>query len=112
MQTRRVCKFFSLLLSEGSACGLLTVTGSAALDVDVICMTLIVIIIHTFCSFAIDADRFARMLQRADIASGLFLCKALAAGVLTALCMLASHHDVSLAAALLCVVAAVVHSAF
>lgn len=99
-----------LLCLKGCTLRLTAVTGTAALDIHTICLTLIIIIIHTFHSFAINVDRAARMRKRACIAAVLLLCKALTTGILTALRVLSAHHDIALRASLLLIVAAVVHS--
>ena len=50
-----------LLLAEGSACGLRTVAGSAALDVHMLCAALIIFVVNTLHSFAVNGDGRGRM---------------------------------------------------
>ena len=106
-----VCFLFFCKSSTGR---LSAVAGTAALDIHMIRHTLVIAVINTFYRLTVDADGMAWMRQGITerFSSLSLLRKALTAGAVTVTGMLASHHDVSLAAALLCVVAAVVHSAF
>jgi hypothetical protein len=110
MQTRRVCKFFSLLLSEGSACGLLTVTGSAALDVHMLCTALIIFVVNALHGFAVDGDGSGRMGKGACHGTS-FFPEAFTTGLILSASMLAAHTDIALTAQTVLIIGTIFHSA-
>jgi hypothetical protein len=75
-------------------------------------MTLVVGIVHTFHSLTVDADRSAGMVKGAHIRVLAPVGKAVAAGLPAGVRMLASHHDITLAAAIVLIIAAVLHTTF
>lgn len=68
---------------------------------------LIIFIIDALYCLAINADIIAWMLYRTFKAVILLLCKAFAAGLIGTGCMSAAHHNVALAAALICIITAI-----
>jgi len=75
-------------------------------------MALVITIIHTFCCFAINTDRFAGMLQRTGIRIILLLGKALTACICATACMFTAYHNIALAAALIFIVGTIVYTTF
>lgn len=110
MQLMRSALFFR----KRSAGCLFTVTGAAALDVHMVCVTFVVGVVNTLYSFTVDADGGAWMRHGAleGISSLSLLHKALAAGTVTVICMFTAHHDVAFAAQMPVVVGTIIHCTF
>lgn len=70
-------------------------------------MAFIIGIVHTFCRLAVNADRSAGMIKGTDIGIATSLGKALATGAVTVAGVTASHHDITLAAAILLIITTV-----
>jgi hypothetical protein len=75
-------------------------------------MALVVGIVHTFHSLTVNADRSAGMIKGTDIRVLASIGKAVAAGLPAGVRVLASHHDIALAAAIILIIAAVLHTTF
>lgn len=80
------------------------------LDVNMLRIAAVIRIVYALHCFAVDADMLAWMGNRACKAVAAPLVKALAAGIITVTGMLSSHHDVTLAAAVVFVVGTIAHS--
>ena len=72
----------------------------------------VIAVIGTVYCLAVDADGFARVLQRAGKPVSSHLRKALAAGIVLTARALSANHNVSLATALTFVIYAIFHTAF
>jgi hypothetical protein len=101
-----------LIFPEGTALCPFTVTCICAFDVHMLCMTLIVRIVHTFHSFTVNTNSPAGMVEGTHICAFVPLGKAVAACVSTGVRVLSSHHDISFAAAIVLIIAAVLHTTF
>jgi len=75
-------------------------------------MTFVIGIVHALHRLTINTDRPAGMLQRAHVSVLALLGKALAAGSVTVTGVAAAYHNVSLAAIILLIIAAVCHTTF
>jgi hypothetical protein len=75
-------------------------------------MALVVGIVHTFHSLTVDTDRSTGMIEGTDIRVLAPVGKAVAAGLPAGVRVLASHHDIALAAAIILIIAAVLHTTF
>lgn len=104
----------ALFFRKRSTGCLFTVTGTTALDVHMVRVTLVVGVVNTLYSFTVDADCRAWVRHRAleRIPSLPLLQKALTAGTVTVISVLTSHHDVSFAAQMPVVVGTVIHCTF
>jgi len=67
-------------------------------------MAFVVGIVYTFYRLTINAYHPVRMLQRVSYAALTLFPKAFAAGIITAACLHAAHHDISLTAELAVVI--------
>lgn len=76
--------------------------------------TLIITIIDALYRLTVDADRMAWMRQGITerFSSLSLLCKAFTAGSVTVAGMLASHHDITLAAQTILIIGTIFHNAF
>ena len=103
-----------LLFRKSSAGGLSAVAGSAALDIYMIRHTLIITVIDALYRLTVDADRMAWMRQGITerFSSLSLLCKAFTAGSVTVAGMLASHHDITLAAQTILIIGTIFHNTF
>lgn len=81
-----------------------------SLDVDMICMTAVILIVHALHRLAVDADILARVGDSARKAVPASLVKALAAGVITVAGMLPSYHDIALTAVVVFVVGTIAYA--
>ena len=106
--------FRDLLFRKSSTGGLSAVAGSAALDIHMIRHTLIITVIDALYRLTVDADRMAWMSQGAAerIPPLSLLRKAFTAGSVTVAGVLATHHDVSLAAQTVLIIGTIFHNAF
>lgn len=119
-QFRNICQagiliyFSDLLFRKSSAGGLSAVAGSAALDIYMIRHTLIITVIDALYRLTVDADRMAWMRQGAAerIPPLSLLRKAFTAGSVTVAGMLASHHDITLAAHTILIIGTIFHNTF
>ena len=109
-----VSVFQPLFIRERSACRLLAVTSTAALDIHMLRHTLVIAVMNTFYSLTVDADRMAWMRQGITerFSSLSLLRKALTAGAVTVTGVLAAHHDVSLAAQTVLIIGTIFHNTF
>lgn len=103
-----------LLFRKSSAGGLSAVAGSAALDIYMIRHTLIITVIDALYRLTVDADGMAWMRQGITerFSSLSLLCKAFTAGSVTVAGMLASHHDITLAAQTILIIGTIFHNTF
>lgn len=103
-----------LLFRKSSAGGLSAVAGSAALDIYMIRHTLIITVIDALYRFTVDADGMAWMRQGITerFSSLSLLRKAFTAGSVTVTGMLASHHDITLAAQTILIIGTIFHNTF
>lgn len=106
--------FRDLLFRKSSTGGLSAVAGSAALDIHMIRHTLIITVIDALYRLTVDADRMAWMSQGAAerIPPLSLLRKAFTAGSVTVAGVLATHHDVSLAAQTILIIGTIFHNTF
>lgn len=106
--------FRDLLFRKSSAGGLSAVAGSAALDIYMIRHTLIITVIDALYRLTVDADGMAWMRQGITerFSSLSLLCKAFTAGSVTVAGMLASHHDITLAAQTILIIGTIFHNTF
>lgn len=76
--------------------------------------TLIITVIDALYRLTVDADRMAWMRQGITerFSSLSLLCKAFTAGSVTVAGMLASHHDITLAAQTILIIGTIFHNAF
>lgn len=104
----------SLLLLESSAGSLPAAAGAAALDIHMVCSTLVVAVIHALHRLAVDADMLAGMGDGAceRVKSLPVLREALAAGIIAAAGVFPAHTDIALAAKVFCVIYAIINTAF
>ena len=104
--------FRTFLFLKGTTGCLMTVACTISFDIHMFRMALIICIVHAVGRFAIDTDRSARMLQSTYIGiSRPFPRKTFTACIIFAFRMLASHHNITFAAAFTFVVYAVFHTA-
>lgn len=90
----------------------MAVTCVMTCNVHMLGMALIICIIHAVTSLTVNTDRPARVLQSAHIRIARPLYgKAFTAGIILAVRMLSSYHDVAFTAALVFVVYTVFHAA-
>lgn len=103
-----------LLFRKSSAGGLSAITGSAALDVHMLRHALIITVINALYRLTVDADGMAWMRQGITerFSSLSLLCKAFTAGSVTVAGMLASHHDITLAAQTILIIGTIFHNTF
>ena len=106
--------FRDLLFRKSSTGGLSAVAGSAALDIHMLRHALVIAVINTFYRLTVDADRMAWMRQGAAerIPPLSLLRKAFTAGSVTVAGMLASHHDITLAAHTILIIGTIFHNTF
>ena len=103
-----------LFFCKSSAGRLSTVASTAALNIHMIRHALVIAVINTFYRLTVDADRMAWMRQGITerFSSLSLLCKALTAGSVTVAGMLASHHDITLAAHTILIIGTIFHNTF
>ena len=108
--SRRKTQNIDLFFFESSTCCFFAGICSAALDIHMVRIALIIRIINAFVRLTVNADRPAGMgdgtCKRPHIAPVL---KALTAGIILAAGVPAGHHDIPLAAAPVAVVGTVFH---
>lgn len=106
--------FRDLLFRKSSAGGLSAITGSAALDIYMIRHTLIITVIDALYRLTVDADRMAWMRQGITerFSSFSLLRKTFTAGAITVTGVLASHHDITLAAHTILIIGTIFHNTF
>ena len=104
----------ALFFRECSAGRLRTVTSATALDVHMVCVTLVVGVVNTLYCFTVYTDSGTWMCHGAleGISPLPLLRKALAAGTVTVISMFTAYHDVAFAAQMLVVVGTVIHCTF
>ena len=102
---------YSLSFLKGSTGCLTAVAGAAALDVHMLRIALVICVIHTFYSFAVDADSPAGI---HGVGCGLAgpVLEAFAAGIVFLLRFLASYHNIALAAALVIIIGTIFYYTF
>lgn len=107
-------RVFLLFLPKSSTCRSMTITCTAAFDIHVVRIALIIGIINTFCCLTVDTDRLAGMDHGAfkGIRSFFFLDKAFAAGIVTVAGMLSAHHNVPFAAKAILIIGTILHRTF
>ncbi len=88
----------SFFHTERIAFRFFAMAGVAASDIHALRMTLIIAVIHAFACFAVNGDRFTRVIKRASVAVPFSVAKALAAGVLAFFRLTSAHHDIAFAA--------------
>ena len=106
-----VCFLFFCKSSTGR---LSAVAGTTALDIHMICHALVIAVINTFYRLTVDTDGMAWMRQGITerFSSLSLLCKAFTAGSVTVAGMLASHHDITLAAQTILIIGTIFHNTF
>ena len=90
----------------------MTVTCTAAVDIYMLGQTLVVGIVDTVSCLAVDTDLFAGMVKRTLEGILLRPREALTTGLLAGACILASDHDITLAAKFVLVIGAIFHRTF
>lgn len=101
-----------LRFPESTAFSSGTAARTAAFDIHMFRMALVIAVIDTLDRFTVDADCLAGMLQRTRVGAVPFLRETLTARIRTTVRMFSAYHDVALAAALVLIIGTIIHSTF
>ena len=109
---RRAADIYVLGFLEGCTQRLLAIARPTALDIHMLCRTLIIFIMGTFGSLAVNTDIAGGVAGAAavGVAGPLAGKKALAAGLITTAGVFSAHHDIPLGTQFFLVVSAVFHN--
>jgi len=92
------CHPVNLFFSKGSAGCFPAVAGTASLNVNMRCCTLIIAVINTLYRLTINTDDLTGMVHRTGKAVTFVVGKALTAGIICTAGMLSSYHNIALTA--------------
>lgn len=103
-----------LFFRERSARCLLTVAGTAALDVHMIRRTLVIAVMNTFYSFTIDTDSLAGVRDGTGkrIRSFSLVIKTFATGIITVAGVLSCHHNITFTAQTILIIGTTFYDTF